>query len=148
MPDPNLDPNLLQYAGLANGPQAQPLNPDLNLQSTAMPTPGGQGNGSFDPATVQAMLALHGQRNQMASIDRSRKLADQLRSDSSSLMRPKQAGRLVVGPKWYDAAASLAGDYVAGRQDKKLDEKAAGLDTAFGTTMQDIIDKYNAKSQR
>jgi hypothetical protein len=101
--------------------------------------------GTFDPQTVQAMLALHGQRNQMATIDRQRKLADQLRADASGLMGTKQVGRVAVGPKWYDALANVAANAEGMRQNTQANESAAGLDKSFGTTMQKIIDEYNAK---
>jgi hypothetical protein len=93
------------------------------------------------------MLALHGQRNEMGNIARSRQVADQMRQDAAGLMKPKQAGRAVVGPRWWDLAANVAANAQATRDDLAANEKSAGLDSQYGRTMSDIIDEYNRKSR-
>ena len=130
---------LLAGAGLTSGPKpVDPGNPML-------PAPYGQQQGGFDPSTIDAMLALHGQRNQQANIARQRTLADQLRTDAGGLMKPKQAGRVVVGPKWYDAVANVAANAEGMREDLKSNEASAGLDDAYKTTMARIMRERNEK---
>jgi hypothetical protein len=134
---------LLAGAGLN-----KPITP-VDPGNPVLPAFGSQqgNNGAFDPSTVQAMLALHGQANAQGNIARQRKLADQMRADASGLMGTKQAGRVTVGPKWYDALANVAANAQATRQDVQSDEASAGLDRQYGKTMQDIIDEYNRKAR-
>ena len=139
---------LLAGAGLTGGPTpVDPANPVLPPPFGTTAAQQQAKNGAFDPSTVQAMLALHGQANQRAGIDRARKLTDQMRADAGGLMGTKQAGRVTVGPRWYDALANVAANAEGMREDLKSNEKAAGLDKQYGTTMQGIIDEYNRRSQ-
>lgn len=126
----------------------KPITP-VDIGNPTLPAFGSQqqGNGAFDPTTVQAMLALHGQRNAMGNIDRQRKLADQMRADAAGLMGTKQAGRVTVGPRWYDALANVAGNAQAMGQDLQSNEASAGLDKQYEGTMQKILDEYNRKAR-
>jgi hypothetical protein len=127
---------LLAGAGLSNVSLPRPQNP-------ALPTDQQQGSPDANQSMLQAMLALHGQANQQANIERQRKLADQMRADSGALMRGKQAGRLYVGPRWYDALADVAGNAEAMREDMQSNEKAAGLDADYQRQMKQFIDTWN-----
>lgn len=135
LPTPGATGSALQTSGIAGS--APGSNPMGGWQQ-------GQSSG-FDPATAQAMLALHGQANQQANIARSRKLADQMRQDAGGLMQGKQVGRVYAGPKWWDAAANIGANWQAGRMDKQANADSAGLDDQYKTTMGNAMDEFNRR---
>jgi hypothetical protein len=99
---------------------------------------GGMGGGGLPPELVQAILSMQQQGAQKSSVDHSRALAKQLRADSGQQLQGRQTGAIYTPPNWLNAAASIAGNYRAG----KMEDQAGVQEQNMGVQNTDAMRKY------
>ena len=112
-----------------NGPTGIPNDLAGGVPPGGMPQgPGGApGAPGYQIPNAQAQQALGVGSNklQLAKLQQQYNLADALRADAKNQMQGRMAGRVYVGPKWWDAAASIGDQYMAGKTMQKADQDLA-----------------------
>jgi hypothetical protein len=73
------------------------------------------------------MLAQGGMEDELGQVDRSQKMADQLRKDAKGQMQGKQVGRVYIPPTIANLAADLYSGYQAGQMDQQSDYRREGI---------------------
>lgn len=147
-PDPN-DPN--DPRNQQQPPPIPGLMPQAPQGVPGMPAPGA---GQAPPGTMpggapqqfplseqqaQQATSLPSEKSQAFQLARQYKLADALRADAKQQMGGKQVGRVFVGPKWWDAAASLGADAVANFGEKKANDDFGKFQAKQGRSGMDIL---------
>lgn len=133
-----------QYAGVAG--QQFPQQPPPQIAGAQVPggVPPGTAPGQpyqLNEQQAQAATALPSQKMQEFQLARQYKLADALRADAKNQMQGKMVGRVYVGPKWWDAAASVGNDYLAMNQDLAAQKSAKDYTNAVGASALDMLRK-------
>lgn len=109
--------------------------------------PMGQG-GAVSPELVQAILGMQQQGTQSRSLDRSRALAERLRADAGGQLKGRQVGNVYVAPNALNAAASLYGNYKAGRMDDESDTKENNMSAQQMDAMRRYFEAMTGRSSQ
>jgi hypothetical protein len=127
------------YSLLGGAPQQPGLRVPQQQPAMQQPMQGAAPSGQLDPALVQHILAMQQLRPQQTAIDRQMKLADAMRADASGqLNRGHMAGQMYVAPNVANLAASVFGNYMAGRKQSDAEQKEQNL----GVQRQDAYRRY------
>lgn len=119
-------------------PMGMPQQPPMGMPQQP-PMGGAPGApGGLDQGTVDAILSMQQMAPQQAAIARQQKLADLMRSGAAGQLEGTHTGRAYQAPGIANLAASLAGNYMAGRQE----DDAALRSQNLGAQKSDAMRRY------
>lgn len=109
-----------------------------DMQQQPMAQPGAAGQGQLDPQLVDAILALQRQGPQQNAVQRSLKLAEQMRADAGNQMQTRRSGVISSPPTVLNAVANLYGRYKA----KGIEDDAMLRQQNMGAEQQAAMRRY------
>jgi len=121
-------------------PMVNPYAPQQQaMQRTTTP-----GSEQLDPRLIEGVLAMNQVGMQQRGIDRSRTLADLMRTDVAQQMQMRNAGTkdrpLTVAPNLLNVAANLYGNYKAKQTENDADVRERNLGAQKVSTMRQYFD--------
>jgi hypothetical protein len=101
--------------------------------------PPGADAGQLDPAIANQVLGVGSNKIEQQKLKQQYALADALRADAKGQMEMRGGGRVQTAPGWANAAASIAGQYAANKQQERadtgIDKFQAGKAKASGSIL-------------